>query len=397
MKRRRKFHQEIFSRLRQVRKNVIYGGSEDQKHAGPALSNQMPVQRSTSNLLENETDVHFKKTSKPGHISTKMHKHTLVAASTQDSESNIPMLQHEHLAPCSQDTTVHTQFVTLSSLDDILQSDSETEDNTQDPVPSNLFNELKMDSVTGLYYDNFAGQQDETIAEKHRDILNEELDNLSLLRRHTLFTQFDDDSEPDDSLDDSLVAQLTANIEALNLELDHDEESHGDELSYDHHMPDASEWYPHASKTLFALDWSNPFVHRYIRPYPETGGTISETWQAAKWLEEIELDELSPMWANWESAMDKHRHFYVRELAQTSDGSYVVLLRWVTMANVHQNAFQQLVLFTIYVISSQLLFTCLVIHPILPRIIIAISHHSKAPLIDNYPNTELPHHSEAPS
>ncbi len=40
------------------------------------------------------------------------------------------------------------------------------------------------------------------------------------------------------------------------------------------------------------------------------------------------------MWANWESAMDKHRHFYVRELAQTSDGSYVVLLRWVTVANV---------------------------------------------------------------
>lgn len=244
-----------------------------------------------SDLPENETDVHFKKTSKPGHISTKMHKRALVAASTRDSESNIPMLQHEHLAPCSHDTTVHTRFVTLSSLDDILRSDSETEDNTQDPVPSNLFNELEMDSVTGLYYDNFggivdfsAGQQDDTMAEKHRDILNEELDNLSLLRRHTLFAQFDDDiSEPDDSLDDSPVAQLTANIEALgacrlsgseympldcaatDLESDHDEESQGDESSYDHHTPDASEWYPHASKTVrraVFLIWS--FINAHV-------------------------------------------------------------------------------------------------------------------------------------
>ncbi len=37
------------------------------------------------------------------------------------------------------------------------------------------------------------------------------------------------------------------------------------------------------------------------------------------------------------------------------------------------------------------------IHPILLHIIIAISHHGKAPLIDNHPNTELTHHSEAPS
>ncbi len=48
MKRRRNFHWQIFSQLRQVRKNVIDSGGEDQKRAGPALSNQMPVQQSTS-------------------------------------------------------------------------------------------------------------------------------------------------------------------------------------------------------------------------------------------------------------------------------------------------------------------------------------------------------------
>ncbi len=51
---------------------------------------------------------------------------------------------------------------------------------------------------------------------------------------------------------------------------------------------------------------------------------------------------------------------------------------------------------TTFVLQQSLL-TCFVIHPILPHIIIAVLHHSKAPLIDHHPNTELTHHSEAPS
>ncbi len=45
----------------------------------------------------------------------------------------------------------------------------------------------------------------------------------------------------------------------------------------------------------------------------------------------------------------------------------------------------------------QPLLTRFVIHPILPRILIAVLPHGKAPSIDNHPNTELTHHSEAPS
>ncbi len=48
-------------------------------------------------------------------------------------------------------------------------------------------------------------------------------------------------------------------------------------------------------------------------------------------------------------------------------------------------------------ILRQPLLTRFVIHPILPRIIIAVPHHGKAPSIDNHPNTELTHHSEAQS
>ncbi len=45
----------------------------------------------------------------------------------------------------------------------------------------------------------------------------------------------------------------------------------------------------------------------------------------------------------------------------------------------------------------QPLLTRLVIHSILPRIIIAVPHHGKAPSIDSHPDMELTHHSEAPS
>ncbi len=50
---------------------------------------------------------------------------------------------------------------------------------------------------------------------------------------------------------------------------------------------------------------------------------------------------------------------------------------------------------TTFILQKPLL-THFVIHPILPRILIAILHHGKAPSIDNCPNTELMHHSEAP-
>ncbi|KAJ6600531.1 hypothetical protein DFH09DRAFT_1257967 [Mycena vulgaris] len=71
-------------------------------------------------------------------------------------------------------------------------------------------------------------------------------------------------------------------------------------------------------------------------------GPISEFWQAGKWTSEVHLDELSPMWANWDTAA--HRHFYVNELARQRDGTYVVPVRWVTVndvvhADVHEVEF----------------------------------------------------------
>ncbi|KAJ7908106.1 hypothetical protein B0H13DRAFT_2233350 [Mycena leptocephala] len=85
---------------------------------------------------------------------------------------------------------------------------------------------------------------------------------------------------------------------------------------------------------LFALDWANPLVRPFIHVYPEVMGPISEFWQSDKWTTEIDLDELSSMWANWEDRSKSHRHFYIKELAQLCDGTFVVPLRWITVNNV---------------------------------------------------------------
>ncbi|THU98451.1 hypothetical protein K435DRAFT_884485 [Dendrothele bispora CBS 962.96] len=46
---------------------------------------------------------------------------------------------------------------------------------------------------------------------------------------------------------------------------------------------------------LFAMDWSNPLVWKHIHIYPELSPVISETWQAQKWLHEVDPNELPPI------------------------------------------------------------------------------------------------------
>ncbi|KAF5374429.1 hypothetical protein D9615_009052 [Tricholomella constricta] len=85
---------------------------------------------------------------------------------------------------------------------------------------------------------------------------------------------------------------------------------------------------------LLALDWGNPLVRSSFRVYPEVEGPVKEFWQAEKWTREVDLDELSPMWANWKDPSTTHRHYYVKELAQLKDGSFVIPLRWITVDSV---------------------------------------------------------------
>jgi len=61
--------------------------------------------------------------------------------------------------------------------------------------------------------------------------------------------------------------------------------------------------------------------------YPEITPKVTEFWQAGKWVDEVPLEELTPMWADWER--DPDRHFYVGEIARTRRGEYMIPKRWV--------------------------------------------------------------------
>lgn len=76
-------------------------------------------------------------------------------------------------------------------------------------------------------------------------------------------------------------------------------------------------------------DWANPHVRRLINLYPEITSSISKSWQTGKWLNEVPLEELTPMWADWEGA--PNRHFYVEEVACTTSGQYIFPRRWVVV------------------------------------------------------------------
>lgn len=74
-------------------------------------------------------------------------------------------------------------------------------------------------------------------------------------------------------------------------------------------------------------DFANPLVREFLEVYPDLSGKeVSEFWQAGKWIDESDLDDLSPMWANWKFA--PHRHFYIKELAQFEDGQFVIPMRY---------------------------------------------------------------------
>ncbi|TFK22439.1 hypothetical protein FA15DRAFT_657497 [Coprinopsis marcescibilis] len=85
---------------------------------------------------------------------------------------------------------------------------------------------------------------------------------------------------------------------------------------------------------LLALDWANPFVRKNMAFYPEVSRSkpVAEMWQADKWVKEVPYDELSPMWFDEKKAEKKH--YYIKEITEHSDGSFVVPMRWVTKRGV---------------------------------------------------------------
>ncbi|KAJ6564270.1 hypothetical protein B0H19DRAFT_941769 [Mycena capillaripes] len=85
-------------------------------------------------------------------------------------------------------------------------------------------------------------------------------------------------------------------------------------------------FYVNDIRDLIAKDFANPEVAPHIQKYPEdvAGGPISEIWQVkeGKW-HNIPLDALTP------SILIKRARYYIHEVAELSDGQWVIPALWI--------------------------------------------------------------------
>lgn len=94
-------------------------------------------------------------------------------------------------------------------------------------------------------------------------------------------------------------------------------------------------WYVFQDKANITLhlswiqDLANPLVRTQMFFYPSITKKISEFHHAAKYVNGVPEEDLTPMWADFDSPSRSAKHFYVRELAELKDGSYAVPLKWV--------------------------------------------------------------------
>ncbi|KAJ6607222.1 hypothetical protein B0H10DRAFT_1701137, partial [Mycena sp. CBHHK59/15] len=79
-------------------------------------------------------------------------------------------------------------------------------------------------------------------------------------------------------------------------------------------------FYMNDIRGTIARDFANPLVAPHMHFYPEeTDGPISEVFQAERWTE-YAPEQLTPMFAKGQ------RHFWINEVAQLEDGTFVVPL-----------------------------------------------------------------------
>ncbi|KAF7349037.1 hypothetical protein MVEN_01425300 [Mycena venus] len=231
------------------------------------------------------------------------------------------------------------------------------------------------------------------VDESANDIWND-LDNLDYCD-HTVFADMTPMmADLFDKTDDCTVSDAVRAMAAMGIE-DSDEEEDADTAPRSSEFD--SDWAPHGSKAMFMLDlldnlprlrlsddhlkaiiWvmkecGTPDVPSFyalrkmqkkstqdvgLQPRHHTSSLdnqfymnhpndlirldfckpASESWQAAKWVSELEANDLTPMWANWAGA--SHRHFYIKELARCSNGAYVIPLKWILYdKKVHAEAY----------------------------------------------------------
>jgi hypothetical protein len=106
---------------------------------------------------------------------------------------------------------------------------------------------------------------------------------------------------------------------------------------------------------IWPKDLAHPVIASNMALYPEiAAGHVSEVWEALRWRE-FDRALLNPMWtSNW------FKQFYIDEVAQLTDGSFVMPLMWVTKKGVvHAECYDLTILeVRFYAMSTQALPHC---------------------------------------
>ncbi|KAJ7618023.1 hypothetical protein FB45DRAFT_1103391 [Roridomyces roridus] len=88
--------------------------------------------------------------------------------------------------------------------------------------------------------------------------------------------------------------------------------------------PQGNIFYMNDIRDSLARDMANPLVAPHMHFYPElvSKGSISETYQAERWME-YTPDQLTPMFSKG------HKRFWIEELARCADGTFVIPHTWI--------------------------------------------------------------------
>ncbi|KAI0691320.1 hypothetical protein BC835DRAFT_1307531 [Cytidiella melzeri] len=95
-----------------------------------------------------------------------------------------------------------------------------------------------------------------------------------------------------------------------------------------------NEFHMNSAPKLFSLDFANTLVWPHICPYIEISPLLSQFYQAEH-LQNENVNLLQLMWADFNRS--PHWHFYIKELAQTDNGTFVIPMRWTCKAVIRVN------------------------------------------------------------
>ncbi|KAK7471307.1 hypothetical protein VKT23_002716 [Stygiomarasmius scandens] len=203
----------------------------------------------------------MKKTSKAGHLNSKIHCDSL-----KEYQQRL-QTAHAQTAPIPQ-------FVTFNSL----PTSALAQENPRSTVPEkDLFGEIVMHNQNWTYHNSngdpiilSAGSDPTTVIQNKQSQLYQQMDGLHLLHSHRLFNLDQNDNEEPNDLEESFVDMLQFRIDGLDSA--HEDDGQSETMDVDTATSNSAAWLPHGSKTVsfpdltFPGDMNVKTLDVYVRP-----------------------------------------------------------------------------------------------------------------------------------